>query len=145
LEQLVQEACQWHLTEEAGVETTSLEVIGLQRQDELVVFKTCKMARRTRSNKGGNSKDNNEDDKDCQMTDASTKTTGSKWAPDGSLTPERNRQSHQQKTSALTDETAQETQPAQVTPAGAKHTAAEAQTEGSLSMTKWPLLTTSPT
>jgi hypothetical protein len=60
LEQLVQEAWQWHLKEETGLETTTLEAMGFQRQDETVEFTSFKMPRR-RSNrfKGDNLLDSN--------------------------------------------------------------------------------------
>jgi hypothetical protein len=74
VEKLVQEAWQWHLAEEARVEMTSLEASGLQRQDKTVVFGHSKMVgtRTTRSNKGGNASDTNDEKKDIQMVEATT-------------------------------------------------------------------------
>ena len=100
----------------------------------------------TRSNKGGNALDTNKEEEDSQMTEATTKITGSKRAPDGSLTPNRNRQLQLQTTDELAIyESMLETLTAQVTPAGVPKAGNSEGTGSNLSEANWPALSSSPT
>ena len=119
LDKLVQTAWQWQLKEETGLENTTLEAQGLQRQDETVEFTSINMASRKSSRlRGEDASANTEDEADRHRTETRTPSAGSKRAPATSLTPDRDRSTQMQKThDLLPDEQMQEI-PVQVTPMG---------------------------
>ena len=144
LDKLVQilVAWQWHLKEETGLENTTLEAQGLQRQDETVEFTSINMSRRW-SNRlhGEDPSANNEDEADSQMTETRAPFAGSKRAPATSLTPDRDRSTQIQKIHDLPPDEQMQENPAQVTPMGTAKTGASSDTALNLSDTNFPPLT----